>query len=171
LLSAKAGPLHWPLSDPLSRSGQHAPIPEALTDLSRWDNIDKHRVIHATLLSGAVNLIRNPRRPPEFELIYRSNTFDQLEDGAEIGRWRFVTPLPFAWEPSEAYMKRHFPLEVSLNQPFPPKAILQVLPVCLWGVDQVLSLFDPVFTEGKPPLPVTAMPPGLPPSGVRSART
>ncbi len=148
----------WPVSSPLSPSGRKSPVPEALADLSRWDNIDKHRVIHATLLSGAVNLIANPRCPPGFTLTHRSNTFDPLEDGAEIGRWRFETPLPSAWEPSEVDVKRHFPLEVSLDQPLPPKAILQVLPFCLWGVDQVLALFDPAFTQGKPALPVTAIP-------------
>ncbi len=55
-------------------------------------------------------------------------------------------------------MKRYFPLEVSLDQPFAPKAVLRVVPLCLWGVMQVLTLFEPVFAEGKPPLPVTAIP-------------
>jgi hypothetical protein len=69
----------------------------------------------------------------------------------------FETPIPFAWEPLEVDMKRFFPIEVCLDQPFAPPAVLQVVPFCLWGVDQVLAVFDPVFTEGNPPLPVTAI--------------
>jgi hypothetical protein len=120
------------------------------------DNIDKHRVIHAGLLSGAVELDRAPI-PPEFRLIGERRNYDPLKDGTEVGRWRFETPLPFAWEPPEVDVKRYFPLEVSLDRPFPPKAILKELPFCLWGVERVLAIFEPVFTQGKPPLPVTAI--------------
>ncbi len=126
-------PVIWGKSDPLTPSDRHAPLPLALSKLSRWDNIDKHRVIHATLLSGAVKFIDIVSSPPEFKLIHQWTAYEALKDGAKIGRWRFETPLPFAWEPSEMDMKRYFPLEVSLDQPFPPKAVLQVIPLCLWG--------------------------------------
>lgn len=149
-------PAVWVKGDPLSPGGRHAPVPEALLRLSRLDNIDKHRVIHAALLSGAVQLGRPPF-PSEFRLIGEGRTFDSLENGAEIGRWRFETPLPFAWEPPEVDVKRYFPIEVSLDQPLPPKAVLKELPFCLWGVEQVLAIFEPVFTDGQPPLPVTAI--------------
>jgi len=150
-------PSIWGRSDPLTPSGRHAPVPLALSKLSAWDNIDKHRVIHATLLSGAAQFAQPPC-PSEFRLIGDHRTYDSLKDGTEIGHWRFKTPLPFAWEPSEMDMKRYFPLEISIDLLLPPKAVLIVLPLCLWGVDQVLALFEPVFAEGKPPLPVTAIP-------------
>ena len=149
-------PAVWIKGDPLSSGGRHAPVPEALLRLSRLDNIDKHRVIHAALLSGAVQLERPPV-PSEFRLIGEGRTYDSLENGAEIGRWQFETPLPFAWEPTEVDVKRYFPIEVSLDRPLPPKAVLKELPFCLWGVEQVLAIFEPVFTDGKPPLPVTAI--------------
>ncbi len=57
-------PAIWSESDPLTPSGRHAPLPLALSKLSRWDNIDKHRVIHATLLSGAVKFIDVAQSPP-----------------------------------------------------------------------------------------------------------
>jgi hypothetical protein len=146
----------WPLSDPLSRSTRHAPVTEALADLARWDNIDKHRVIHAALLRPAVQLERVPH-PAGFRLVSESGDWEPLKNGTEIGRWRFETPLPFAWEPSEVDVKRHFPIAVSLDEAWAPQPVLEVLPFCLWGVEQVLALFEPVFTEGKPPLPVAAI--------------
>ncbi len=107
-------PSIWGRSDPLTRTGRHAPVPLALSQLAAWDNIDKHRVIHAALLSGGVQLDRPPV-PREFRLIGERRTHDQLEDGTEIGQWGFETPLPFAWEPREEDMKRYFPLEVSID--------------------------------------------------------
>lgn len=52
-------------------------------------------------------------------------------------------------------MKSYFPLEVAFDEPLPTKAVLEVVPLCLWGVQAVLNIFDPVFTHGRPPLPVT----------------
>jgi hypothetical protein len=150
-------PSIWSRSDPLTPGGRHAPVPLALSRLSEWDNIDKHRVIHATLLSGAVQFADVVRAPTGFKLVHEGRTYDPLKNGAEIGRWAFEPPLPSVWEPSEVDVKRYFPFEVSIDQLLPPKGILQIVPFCLWGVDQVLHLFEPVFTEGKPPLPVTAI--------------
>lgn len=149
-------PSIWGRSDPLTPSGRHAPVPLALSHLSAWDNIDKHRVIHATLVSGGVQLDRPPI-PREFRLTGERRTHDPLDEGAEIGGWHFETPLPFAWEPPEEDVRRYFPLEVSIDLLLPPKAVLIVLPQCLRGVDEVLALFDPVFEDGRPPLPVTAI--------------
>lgn len=129
-------------------------LPTALDKLSRWDNIDKHRVIHAAVLAGALQLV-NPPAAREFKYAGGGATYATLEDGAEIGRWRFETPLPFEWEPTQEEMKRHFPIEVALDEPIPPKGVLTVLPLCLWGVSRVLEIFDPVFSSGQPPLPVT----------------
>jgi hypothetical protein len=135
-------------------------LPVALSKLSEWDNIDKHRVIHATWLSGALSW-GNPPAPKEFRYLGGFSSYDTLEEGAQIGWWRFQTPLPFVWEPTEVEMKRYFPIEVSLEQLFPPKGILTLLPLCLWGVTTVLEIFDPVFTRSEPPRPVTVSLPPL----------
>jgi hypothetical protein len=58
-------------------------------------------------------------------------------------------------------MQSYFKFQVSLNEPSPLNRVLEIIPWCLWGVDAVLTIFDPVF-EGRPPLPVTAL--GLPTS-------
>jgi hypothetical protein len=130
-------------------------LPMALDKLSRWDNMDKHRVIHAAVVSGALQLA-NPPAPDEFKYLGGSpSSYATLEEGAEIGRWRFETPLPFAWEPTEMDMKRYYAVEVALDEPIPPKGVLTLLPLCLWGADTVLQIFDPVFAAGQPPLPVT----------------
>lgn len=134
----------------------HAPLPLALSKLSAWDNMDKHRVIHATPLKRAIQL-RRPSVPPEFHFIGGTLSSDPLQDGAELGRWHFQTPLPFVWEPSEMDVKRHFPIEVAIEETIAPRAVLQVLPLCLWGVNQVLEIFEPVFSTGQPPLPVTSI--------------
>jgi hypothetical protein len=53
-------------------------------------------------------------------------------------------------------MKSHFRLQVSFAD-FPPVAgVLEVLPLCLWGVETTLKLFEPVFSHGQPPLPANA---------------
>ncbi|MGA2927082.1 MAG: hypothetical protein ABSG43_13980 [Solirubrobacteraceae bacterium] len=144
-------PSVWGFMTPQS----HAPLlPAALDKLSRWDNIDKHRVINAAVLAGGIQFL-NPPAPPEFKYAGGGATYATLEEGTEIGRWRFETPLPFAWEPTQKEMKGHFPIEVALDEPIPPKGILMVLPLCLWGVNTVLEIFDPVFSSGQSPLPVT----------------
>jgi hypothetical protein len=135
-------------------------LPMALQRLTTLDNIDKHRVVHAVWLG--VSFFRgwpNPGVetlfPPEFKFEGATVNRDPLEDGAEVGRLRFETPLPSNWEPDEVDVKREFPLQVAFDEP--PAPILNVLEFCLWGVESVLELFSPVFAEGKPPSPVTTV--------------
>jgi hypothetical protein len=130
-------------------------VPGALAKLSAWDNLDKHRVIHAAWLGGALKWAEPPV-PPGFKSINASTTYGALEDGAVIGHWTFETPLPRQWTPTEVEMKRYFPIDVAIDEPIQlVTAVLIVLPLCLWTVKAVLDLFEPVFSEGKPPLPVT----------------
>jgi len=95
-------PSIWGLTDHWTI--RFALLPNALDRLSRLDNIDKHRVPHAawtTLeLFGAVPRI-DKFAPAEFKSMGGSRTYGPLENDAEIGRWRFVTPLPQPWEPDE----------------------------------------------------------------------
>jgi hypothetical protein len=53
-------------------------------------------------------------------------------------------------------MKRWFPLEIAFGEPSLFDGVLEVLSLCLWGVEAVLTIFNPVFEDGQPPLPVTA---------------
>jgi hypothetical protein len=68
----------WGFITPQNRA---ALLPAALDKLSRWHNIDKHRVIHAAVLAGALQLI-NPPAPPEFKFSGGGATYATLEDGA-----------------------------------------------------------------------------------------
>jgi len=128
----------------------------ALERLSRLDNVDKHRIVHPVWLGHAIVGHERIDFPEDFTLEHEDSSGEALENGAEIGRWRFATPLPHEWHPSEVDIKRHFRLEVSLNEPHLFKGVLEVLPFCLWGSACVLRLFDPVFASNGPPLPVTA---------------
>jgi hypothetical protein len=130
-------------------------LPIALKRLSDLDNMDKHRVLHAVWLGVSWARSPSPTFPPEFQNVSRSTSNHPLEDGAEVGRWKFQTPLPFGWKPNEMDMQRYFPLEVSFDEPLALNAVLEVLPFCLWGVGAILRLFEPVFVNGAPPLPVT----------------
>lgn len=138
-----------------------ATLPNALARLSDLDNADKHRVPHVTWAS--INVFGGPdigRFAPEgFKSQGGSSTFAPLENNAEVGRWRFETPLPSEWEPSQVDMQRSFPLQVAFGEPSIFQGVLEVLPLCLWAADAVLTIFKPVFVPGnpQPPLPVTAI--------------
>lgn len=138
------------------------PLPSALSRLSMLDNIDKHRVVHAAWVG--VNVWRAMHReadiafPPEFKQRSSSTAGEPLANDAEVGRLYFETPLPSDWQPDQVQMKRAFPLQVAIDEPFSGGGVLEVLPFCLWGVESVLALFAPVFSGRHPPLPVTAIP-------------
>jgi hypothetical protein len=136
------------------------PTPSALARLASLDNIDKHRVVHATWL--AVSFLRGmPDRlpldlfPPDFKLVGTTIRDEPLVDGAEIGRLHFETPLPFDWMPEKMDMQRDFPVHVAFQDP--PAPVLDVLWSCLAAVEAVLWVFAPVFETGQPPRPVTAI--------------
>lgn len=131
-------------------------VSSALEKLSRLDNMDKHRIVHPVWLGHAVVGHERIDFPEEFSIEHEESSGEVLENDAEIGRWRFATPLPYEWYPSEVEVKRHFRLEVSLSELPLFKGVLEVLPFCLWGTACVLRLFDPVFRSNEPPLSVTA---------------
>jgi hypothetical protein len=144
-------------------AGMHPhPLPSALGELAKLDNIAKHRAIHPSWVS--VNAWRALHRdfdisfPPEFKQRGRSIAGDPLKDGAEVGRIQFEAPLPSEWQPADMDMKRAFPLQVALYESGITKGVLEVLDTCLWGAHSVLTIFVPVFTKRQPPLPVTAIP-------------
>src|ERR1700722_7258377 len=138
-----------------------AGLPSALDRLSRLDNIDKHRVPHAAWT--AINVFGGPSidtlAPADFKGFGGSTSYAPLKNDAEIATCRFNTPLPQEWHPTEMDMKRCCPLQVAFGEPSPFQGVLEVLPLCLWGVESVLTIFEPVFrTPGsKPPLPVTSI--------------
>jgi hypothetical protein len=132
-------------------------VPAALEKLAQLDNRDKHRAVHAVWLGhSALGTEEAITIPDDFKRIVESENGKPLENGTEIAGWGFETPLPREWHPSEIDMKREFPLEVSLDEPFLFNGVREVLPFCLWGAEAVLRLFDAVFTSHGTPLPVTA---------------
>jgi len=54
-------------------------------------------------------------------------------------------------------MKRCFPLEVAFDKRLMGQPVLVILPLCLWAVEAVIGLFEPVFRFEGPPLPVTSL--------------
>ena len=136
-----------------------ARLPSALDRLTVLDNIDKHRVVHVTWfgLRFMAGTIAN-EAPPEFVFTGASGVGEHaLEDGAKIWECTFETPLPSRWEPTQVQMKRHFPIEVAFPDPSLLKGVLEILPWCISGVEAVMRIFAPVFEDGSPPLPVTAV--------------
>jgi hypothetical protein len=138
-----------------------SPLPGALQQLANLNSADKHRVVHASWLGSARGPFTGPKPPPEFKHITGSYPGGPLKDGTEIAHWWFETPLPFEWQPTEMEMKGQFPIHVAFDESYPISGVLEVVPFCLWGVAEVLALFEPVFSHGAPPLPVTAV--GEPP--------
>lgn len=136
-----------------------AGLPFALDRLSSLNNIDKHRVIHATWLGvefgGWFRLDRDA--PDDFVPLTGSTTLDPLKDGAQIGEYLFQPPLSRKWKPSEVQMKGYFPIQVAFPDPSPVKGVLEVLPWCLSAVEAAITIFAPVFENATTPLPVTAV--------------
>jgi hypothetical protein len=116
--------------------GQTSPLlPFALGRLALLDNLDKHRVVHATWngvrFGGYFGLAEDA--PEGFKPISGSTTMDPLENGAEIGHYLFEAPLPCEWTPTAMQMKSYFPIEVAIADPSPVNGVLDVLSKCTWG--------------------------------------
>jgi hypothetical protein len=128
-----------------------------LDALSNLDNIDKHRLIHATWhraeWEGGM-----PPLPPGYKVVRASRIApigEPLYEDAPLVSAAVEPPLP-GWSPSPVEMKRCFPLTVGLPSyrgVWHP--ITETLRRLIKAVDAVLFIFDPVFSEHDPPLPVT----------------
>jgi hypothetical protein len=134
-------------------------LPLALKRLAKLDTIDKHRIVN-TIWTGVRSQIARALSPPKRFTIKDSHSLlGALENGAEVGSMTFATPLPGEWHPDEMDMKQRFPVQVSMNDEDRfARRVLEVVPFCLWGVESVLTIFQPVFDSSQPPLPVTAIP-------------
>jgi hypothetical protein len=142
-------------------------VPEALRRLARLNNIDKHRTLHPAWIGGTLDfrtviaaiprdlMIGDPNQSGG-GLVSSQGEIGPHVDGAQVGSLYFRTPLPYVWEPSEVDMNRYFALKVSFADARVFEGVLEQLSFCIWGVESVLNIFDPVFTHGDPPLPVTA---------------
>lgn len=136
------------------------PVAFSLDTLNRLDNIDKHRGIHPTWtkVDFTGSLLNAGRWPDGFEFIGGSVAGGALENDAQVGHWKFKTPLLHDWTPSQVEMKAHLPLQVAIDEQVPTgQSVLVGVPYCLWVVGAILDLFEPVFSTGAPPMPVTAI--------------
>jgi len=153
----RLNPSIWLIHDPLKMP---PPVGMYLAELSRLDNVDKHRIVHATwaAVSWVLGVSEADPWPAEFETVAGSYSGKPLVNGAEVGVWRFKIPLPFEWEPTQVEMKRCFPIEVTFDPHFMGgQPVLVILSLCLWAVEAVLGLFEPVFAFNGPPLPVSTL--------------
>jgi hypothetical protein len=142
-------------------NGSASYLAAGLQNLSRLDIIDKHRVVHAIWAGlSLLSLGTEKPWPSEFKSISGSLSAGKpLQEDAQIASWRFETPLPFEWEPSQVEMKRMFPVEIGFDQRWigVGQSVLVVLPLCLWTVEAIIGLFEPVFDLKEPPLPVSSI--------------
>ena len=74
-------------------------LPQALDRLAALDNIDKHRVVHATW--SGVDFLQSFMTgregvPADFKFVTGSISGEPLEDGAQVGNWRFETRFPMS---------------------------------------------------------------------------
>jgi hypothetical protein len=135
-------------------------LPGVLKQLHDLDNIDKHRVVHTPWagVDSARGLFPVPEPwPSDFFRLAGVITGDALVNDAEVGRLSFLAPLPQRWNPTQADIKRCFPLEVVLDVNFVSKGVLVVLPLFIKGVREVLRLFEPAVRHGSLVLPLTAL--------------
>lgn len=135
----------------------HPRLPAALHRLSTLDVIDKHRVIHAVWLSTKFEFVQPfPGIPSDYQGKGSSASIGPLVEGTEVGSLSFESPLPSEWKPSQMDMKSYFKLQVALYEPLPFQGVLEVLRLCMNASETTLKLFEPVFSQGGPPLPVTS---------------
>lgn len=135
-------------------------LPGVLKQLSDLDNIDKHRVVHTPWagVDAVKGLFPEPKPwPSDFTQLPGIIVGDALTNDAEIGRLCFLVPLPQRWEPTQMDMRRCFPLEIALDVNFVRKGVLEVLPLFLVAVREVLRLFEPAVSCGDPALPLAAL--------------
>lgn len=123
-----------------------AHIPSLLAQLARLDNIDKHRLVHATWRAVSWVDVREPPVP-----FRRSTTYlGTLEDSAEIGRWRYDLPRPDL--PADMNMNSYFPIGITLGDPPHINGAVELLEWMTNAVAVVIEIFRPCITEGLPPL-------------------
>jgi hypothetical protein len=127
-------------------------LPALLQQVANLDNIDKHRVVHTVWNRMKMDLAL-PALPPDFPPVMPARVVSPLENGAKIAEWQFLTPLPDPdWRPSDTELKRYFPINVCLENTFPGAPVYSDLAYYVAAVRAVLTIFDPVFSDGKLPL-------------------
>jgi hypothetical protein len=140
------GPSEWVVMGGGRHRMSGARIPTLLERLAELDNIDKHRLAHATYRGP--EWFNAPEPPAPFTRATMSG--DRLE--AEVGRWKYPTPRPDL--PADMDMKRYFPIGVALGDaPFMQTAV-ELLTSLAHTVEIVIELFRPCIEDGSSPLPV-----------------
>jgi hypothetical protein len=127
-------------------------LPALLQQLAILDDIDKHRVIH-TVWNRMEITIPAPVLPHGFQLLAPARIVSPLQNDAYIGEWIFKTPLPSTdWRPGQTEMKRYFPIHVSLENTLIGIPVYDCLAHYIRAVRAVISIFEPVFSNGGSPL-------------------
>jgi hypothetical protein len=138
-------------------------LASSLQRIADLDNIDKHRVIHATWY-GVKPFISPDKHvvfPDGFTFTGAGTCPDPQAEDTKVGSWTFAVPLPTSWIPEQGDMKACFPLQVCIEDPSIVHGVRHILCDCLFAVQGVLDIFDPVFVEYgvkiDPPLPLTSL--------------
>ncbi len=114
---------------------------EALGELQRLNNIDKHRRLH--VVRHVVLAVGVPQFPPEYG--FRFDTPDvALESEAEVLRWTFASVPPDITK--QVQMNRYVVAQVSLAERGTYTPLVPYLEYLISAVTQVLARFNPFFS-------------------------
>ncbi|MGW6927944.1 hypothetical protein ACWGA9_42910 [Streptomyces sp. NPDC054950] len=135
---------------PHQMPGPPAPIPAYLGELTKLNNIDKHRTINPAWMGAGLGAL--PQNAREIGITGSSITQDVLTDGCEIGRWTFnsmPSDIP-DWFQAENY----FDVQPSLREPYFGTSVMRIMKNCITAVRMTLEMFDPCVKNGKAPAPL-----------------
>lgn len=132
--------------------GPPAPVGGYLSEVSRLDNADKHRVVQPVWFTAGLGAL--PKNARELGITGGSSTDCPLSDGAEIGRWFFDHIPPEPPDEMKVHMNAYFPMQVSLREPFFGTRVGLILGNCIIAARMVLDMFEPVINHGQDPAPL-----------------
>ncbi|MFD3927434.1 hypothetical protein [Streptomyces sp. NPDC058614] len=135
---------------PHEMPGPPAPIPLYLNELTKLNNIDKHRIINPVWMGAGMGLL--PKGAHEIGITGGSTTGEVLTDGCEIGRWHFGGNPPNVPEGFQA--GDYFSVQPSLREPFFGTSVKRIAANCLMAVRMTLEMFDPCVLSGQNPAPL-----------------
>lgn len=133
-----------------------AVVPVMLDRLSKLDNLDKHRVLNPTWHTASMR--EDLLNDLQVEICEGHEVFQTgkpLDNAAYVGCVHFEKPVD--WQPSHIDMKRYFATRVAVGEADGLKPVCESLAGCIWAVDWVLHLFEPVFAHGWPARSVTVI--------------
>ncbi|MDI9834735.1 hypothetical protein [Streptomyces sp. KAU_LT] len=130
--------------------GPPAPIPLYLDELTKLNNVDKHRTITPVWMGAGLGAL--PKGAQKLGITGSSTTGNVLTEGCEIGRWIFAVAPPEI--PAGLQAELYFSVQPSLREPYFGTSVERIARNCLLAVRMTLEMFAPCFTGGQNPAPL-----------------